>query len=466
MTRRRSPSATLGTCAALVLLALVTQRAGAQAIVRGEVFDSLLTFAPLQGATIVVQGTTLTATSDKRGQFAIRDLPAGQYTIGFFHPLLDSLQVGAPRQVIDVGERGTVRVTLATPSARAVARGLCGAEPARATSVVFGFVRAVEDAAPLDSAELIVRWFELEMRGIETRNFERRVSARSGADGLYVLCDVPNDIAVSMVAVHGEQASGPLHLGLDASGIARRDVRVSLSDPAARWLGQSAAGDSVSAAREPGTARLQVMVRNAQGRPVRGAVVGIRGTASSGSSNDSGSLVLSGVPAGSQTLAVRAIGLAPSFQVVTLTPGERLSVVAKLERTPVLLATISVVDQRPSQFEAEIKARIASGWGVLVEGPALRNASTGLGFWAGIPGMSVGRAANGPNALPMMKIGSDDSCVPDIWMDGNQMYSIDGWEFRALLMNAKRMEVFTRQSRVPAQYRTTSNCGAILVWTY
>ena len=101
---------------------------------------------------------------------------------------------------------------------------------------------------------------------------------------------------------------------------------------------------------------------------------------------------------------------------------------------------------------------------MLVEpGAAKRINPTGSS--AGIPGMSISRAANGPTRCTLsMKSTAATIPVPDIWMD-NTMYSIDGWS-STHSMNAKRMEVFTRQSRVPAQYRTTSNCGAILVWTY
>jgi hypothetical protein len=450
---------------AAIIIALTASRAGAQAIVRGEIYDSLLTRAPLEGATILVQGTTRTATSDRRGRFVLRDLPAGRYTLGFFHPLLDSLQAGAPLKVVDVGERGTVRVTLVTPSPGTVSLRLCGHAPEPSTSVLFGFVRAAENGAPVDSAEASVRWFELEMEGTGRRQVERDVSTSTREDGLYLLCDVPNDIAVSLVVVRGQQASGALHLGLGAAGIARRDVRVSLTDPASRLVASAIVGDTPPPARVPGLAGLRVVVRNTQGQPVPGAVVGIRGTTASGVANDSGVVMLRAVPAGSQTLAVRAIGLSPSLRVVDLAPGVELAVDVQMDRPATLLPTVSVIGQRPSQVDAEIRLRQQSGWGRYVDGPELRSAASGLAFWAGIPGMSVGRASSDSDAMPMMRIDMNDSCVPDVWLDGLRIGFIDGWELRAMLLNARRMEVFTRAPRVPAQYSTTSGCGAILIWS-
>jgi hypothetical protein len=60
------------------LLCVAAARAEAQAIVRGVVFDSLITRAPLENATVVVQGTAMTALTDRRGRFVLRDLAPGR----------------------------------------------------------------------------------------------------------------------------------------------------------------------------------------------------------------------------------------------------------------------------------------------------------------------------------------------------------------------------------------------------
>lgn len=43
--------------------------------IEGIVYDSLITRAPLRGATVYAIGTTLTATTDARGRFSIAGLP-------------------------------------------------------------------------------------------------------------------------------------------------------------------------------------------------------------------------------------------------------------------------------------------------------------------------------------------------------------------------------------------------------
>ena len=94
--------------AAFLLLALANP-AAAQGTIRGVVHDSLFGGAPLGGATIVLRGAPNTAVTDRMGRFVIRDVPAGTYQVGFFHPLLDSLEVSAPMRSRAAAEHATPR---------------------------------------------------------------------------------------------------------------------------------------------------------------------------------------------------------------------------------------------------------------------------------------------------------------------------------------------------------------------
>ena len=76
-----------------VALALGSANAGAQGSIAGTVFDSLRTRAPLAGATVVLVERSRYATADARGRFRFDSVPDGHYTIGFMHPVLDSLDL-------------------------------------------------------------------------------------------------------------------------------------------------------------------------------------------------------------------------------------------------------------------------------------------------------------------------------------------------------------------------------------
>jgi len=460
-----------------LIAAIVSSEAGAQAVVRGAVHDSLIARAPLAGATVLVHGTTRTATTDRRGRFVIRDLPAGQYTFGFFHPALDSLGLAAPYVTAQVGAVGTVNVSLATPSENGLSLRLCGRPAEVATAVVFGEVRAAEDVKPLMGAEASIRWTEVEPLAATPRDVERVASALSDSAGNYTLCGVPNDVSLSMIVAHGEQSTGPLHLALGGAGIARRDVTVSLTDSAARRLPETSAVDTLSVARPPGSARVRIVVRTTQGRPVKDAVVGIRGSRSSATTDQAGQANLRGVPAGSQTLVVRAIGFSPFYTVVALTPGAELALNVSTEKFTTL-PTVTVAGLRRTRLDEEYERRKQQGLGRFFEGAALRELADGLGLWSGTPGLWM--AKGGSDAMPMMRDAVQGRCTPAVWLDGRRMPNVEGWELRLMMKDARRMEVYTYFASVPVQYMvkgpmrdgftttgdTAAGCGAILIWTH
>jgi len=61
--------------------------------IRGIVVDSL-NGGSLVGAQVSLENIALQAITDSTGRFRIDSVPAGEYRIGVFHPLLDSLGFG------------------------------------------------------------------------------------------------------------------------------------------------------------------------------------------------------------------------------------------------------------------------------------------------------------------------------------------------------------------------------------
>ena len=114
MVRRATVRQTLVTTGVALL---VTARAGAQgsALLRGVVYDSLISAAPLEGAEVWIEGTNRTARTDALGRFELAALAAGRYRLTFEHPVLDSTGLAAPPVVVDVAADGATAVTLATP---------------------------------------------------------------------------------------------------------------------------------------------------------------------------------------------------------------------------------------------------------------------------------------------------------------------------------------------------------------
>src|SRR5438045_7048710 len=121
MVRRATVRQTLVTTGVALL---VTARAGAQgsALLRGVVYDSLISAGPLEGAEVWVEGTNRTARTDAAGRFELTALAAGRYKLTFDHPVLDSAGLAAPPVVVDVVAGRATAVSLATPGPATVHR--------------------------------------------------------------------------------------------------------------------------------------------------------------------------------------------------------------------------------------------------------------------------------------------------------------------------------------------------------
>src|SRR2546429_4177549 len=106
---------------------LVAARAGAQGtgVLRGVVYDSLISAAPLEGAEVWIEGTNRAARTDGLGRFELAALAAGRYRLTFDHPVLDSTGLAAPPVVVDGAAGG------AAPADPPPPRPATGAPPPR-----------------------------------------------------------------------------------------------------------------------------------------------------------------------------------------------------------------------------------------------------------------------------------------------------------------------------------------------
>lgn len=438
--------------------------AAAQGVIRGVVTDSLLTRAPLQGATVILQGAPNTALTDRLGRFVMRDVPAGTYTIGFFHPVLDSLEATAPVKRVTVRDDATAIVALGMPTANTLSTALCGRELEAASAVVFGVAREAESGAPLPGAVVRANWYQVNLIAGMARETQRFESDTARADGRYVLCNVPNDIVLTMRGGIDGQVTGDLHLALDHLAIGRRDVMVSRGDTAARPLPLVAAGDTVTPVPPPGNARLRVRVVDPRGRPVANATVGVRGTRVNGKTDAEGRVRLVGIPAGSQTLLVRKPGAEPLTTVVALRANTENELTTGIGQSIVILPAVAVTGQQMTQIDRDIQRRLRLHGGRSFDEKALKSAASGsLGFWTQIGGVRV--IADGFDAQPYMQNSQMLPCRPNLWYNGARIGTWTAWELRTLLIGAQRMEVYPRPSNVPPEFTAIDDCGAIAIWS-
>lgn len=443
------------------MLCLYALPVGAQEV-RGVIFDSLLTRAPLPAARVLVEPGALQATTDRRGRFRFPQIAAGEYQLTFFHPALDSIRVAAPVYRLTVPEAGLRSLELSTPSYASTARFLCGAELEEASTIVLGSARAAETGERLVGAEALVRWWEFTLGdGTAAQYTPRELRAETDSAGRFLLCGVPTDIEMSMTVRLGRQSTGPLVFPPGTRAISLRDVTVSLADPAATISEDSTALDTLPRA---GASRVRVTVVDERGRPVRRATVGVRGHAASGTTDDAGQALLVGVPAGTQSIVVRAIGRTPAVLLANLVPGREAALRLSMADVAALLPDYRVAGV-PRNIEREAyERRRRAGSGRFFDADDLDKIGRYVGRLQVIPGVRTSGVGNG--AMVLFRNHAMDLCVPTIWIDGIPRMRMDGWELSHWLGIAKRMEVYTRPINVPAEFANAFNrCGVLALWT-
>ncbi len=453
------------------------------ATVSGVVRDSVAR-RPLPGALVQIVADDDTVNfsrsirTDSLGRFSIADVPDGKFTIGFLHPLLDSLGIEAPLRAVTVDRHRAVRVDLAIPSPARIRDAICGPRTASDTgtgAVVVGVVRGARDRTPLAGVTVTGEWLELTFRsgGIDRRR--PRLSVTTAANGWFALCDVPRGGTMLLTAVQGADSTDRIEAQVPPDGLLRHEL----------YLG-SARSDSAS---PPNTARigdgtLRGTVVTADGaRPLPGARIRVSGGRQV-FANERGEWTLTDAPSGSRMLEVRAIGYYPEFLPV--------EIIAAAPPVPVALTTFKqmletvhvtarrVADPRNSGFEE----RRLSGAGryLTAEDVARRggiNASDILarlsGLRKGFPSDTLGSDVSPytgsadivGDRLLLMRGLSGRWCAPSVYVDGLFMPNtsgedIDGWVTPQRIAG---IELYT-EATVPANFqRSLAGCGALVIWT-
>lgn len=224
------------------LLQLDRRRGGT---LRGVVYDSLRG-RPLAGARVSVVGSRLATRTDSAGRFEITTAPSGRHGLTFHDVSLSRMGLPSPVFVMDVAEGGIDSVTLATPGFAATGALLCPDPTRPPSTVVTGRVLNARDGGPIAEAGVRANWVEPD--GARSMRSE----GTAGADGRYVLCDLP--------------AGTPVTLAIHADSTWRESATVEL--PAGRVVVEDLRPGAVARSWVRGT------VRHAEGgTPISGASV-------------------------------------------------------------------------------------------------------------------------------------------------------------------------------------------------
>ena len=455
-------------CLTLCLLAAALPLQ-AQGRIKGVLVDSLLSGKPLSGATVIVVGTTISRSTDSRGRFQLDSVPVGKQLLTFFHSTLDSIGLGASIVEVDVVDDAEASVTLGTPSGKALKAQLCPVSADTTTGVVIGKVRNVDTNEGIADATVSTAWMELNWdRGPKPAAY--RESTKSLANGAYVLCGVPLDVPVFVRAFVADQASGPVEIYGERRAVSFHNLAISMTDTTARLSVDSLVEAMPLATRQrpSGAASLVGRVVETGGRPIRGARVMLHVGGSAAESDASGAFRLTGLPAGSQAIDIRAIGFTPTRRSVDLISGSN-EVTLELDRRAMALPTVTVLGnarlERTGFFQ-----RARRGHGKFLTEQQINRMAGAMAMdvlWRA-PGLIPryfridGRSIRGV----VMRRSGPGVCVPNLFIDG---FSYPGaWDqLREFLHKTEivAVEVYTSTISMPMQFDRGGGCGSVVVWT-
>lgn len=415
--------------------------------VQGTVYDSVARRA-LAGAVVQVvkaadpSGGAFSTTTDENGRYVITGVPPGRYVAGFLHSAADSLALNRLTRAFDLAAGQRVRVDLAIPAPRTLVAVFCGRDGAAdSTGALIGLVLDARTRGPLNRGTVSANWHEWVFERSTVDNQERSATAAVRPSGWYLLCGVPSNIDVAVRAWGGPDTTGIAEVSVGIAGLRRHDL----------LLG--------------GVANVRGVVVSEKKVPLSGVRVSALGRDWT-AITDSAGRFFARMPAGSQTLELRALGYAPERQPLHLRPDADTTVSVTLTSLKTVLDTIRIVatrvfDRDRSGFQKRM--RIAAGYH-FDHARIQRNRPFDLStLLRSVPSLRVVGA--GIDRTIEVRRGRFQ-CTPALWMDGMPLSSdlLGQVDFLVRPDELDGVEVYVGPE-TPYEFLRSGTCGAILLWT-
>jgi hypothetical protein len=215
-----------------------------------------------------------------------------------------------------------------------------------------------------------------------------------------------------------------------------------------------------------GNARLTGTVRGPDGRPLQGAKVVVWGTGLTGEAGPNGTFGLTGLPSGTYSIEVRAIGFQPKRTAVNLSSARPAQVALVLDDRINQLESVVVRDRKADPDItgfADRKRRGGFGRYFDEDDIAQRNAFQVSDVLRTTPGMRVSPRGDGRG----YSISGRGNCTPTVFVDGMPVF--DGATDLDQIVRPQELmgiEVYNGTAGIPPQFAAQAGgCGAVVVWT-
>ncbi len=460
------------------LLAVAADASARAQVVRGTIVDSASGRGVSQ-ARVSVNGTSLQATTDSLGRFAISGAPSGEQVLAIHTPSLDSLNAGysTPATVVS----GVATVAVRVPSALQIAATACGERGYGTGGIVLGRLKVADDSTASLAAMVSAEWASSSAAAANNAPIPSKwVSATADARGRFALCGVPLDTPLSLRA-STDAASG------QASGL-----RVASTARFART-------ELVLHREVTKTATFAGMVTDSTSKPIAGVEVTLPDLGKAVVTNDQGAFVLRDVPAGAQRVLARHVGYGPVESQLTFVGGQTAQRHITMTRSTTLdsvVVTEKAVDHQLDDFEMNRKlglghfltrAELAPQEGrstaaALTTLPGIKVYTVGPYGWVGSGRKSVTSLQGGGGMLKLDP--SDVAKRAPLWDCYALVYVDDHLVFRAMkigqpptweplfdinsipVAEIEAIEYYASAAQTPTRYATlNSQCGVLVIHT-
>jgi len=421
--------------------------ASATGTIVGFVEDSLRG-GPLTAAEVTLVGTDFAALTDLGGRFTFDGLPPGTYFIRVEHPFLDTLGIALMLRPVTLVAGQRLGAGASTPSLDAFRAANCPRGGVNVgPTMVFGRVLDADTEAPLANAAVSIVYRDLNaLPGAA----ERVRQARSGANGNFAVCGLPESIKGSLQVSFGGQKTAEITFKNADSPIAAARVAIGGGPPKAVLSGRIIA---------------------ANGAPVPEAQVSLEGVPGTVTSNSEGVFSMRDLPSGTQMMLVKKVGFAPVSRVVELNTREPVRLTFTMADAPQALAAVKVIGQMDNALtKVGFNERARQGLGKYIPPADVERLrpEMSLDLLREIPGFKV-RATGMGRILESTRAGGSHTpgCV-NVYVDRTRFDQLSPGDLDQAIPvgNIGAVEVYNSISSVPTEFSNAGRpCPTVVIWT-
>ncbi len=260
---------------------------------------------PLAGATVRVEGTWFTGTTNRQGLFRLGAPLDGEFNITFSHPRADFLAFTPPVSTVTLARGRRDTLWLAIPPIRDVIATLCPDFSQGAyMRVLVGTVRDSATGTLAQDVDVVATWQHISPN-LDFLNMEG--VAKTDTSGTFVLCGLEHTRPAIVYALGSGVRSELVRVSFEGTGVEVDEEYYKTYETAAGIWRRDLTLDPQA---ERTTVLAGIVSDAATGTPLASALVTVDASGLSATTDTTGMFRLRGVPSGTQRVTVRRPGYA------------------------------------------------------------------------------------------------------------------------------------------------------------